>query len=505
MDFPGGAKPIIDRGPRALHSSSSLISLRSLSSVLVLAAAAATPWIGGANTSYLVEGWWLAVPLAAAFFLLVVQRVLDRTPWGLPWQAVLPVVFLLGCLAWWATKPDLDFPTAYGAEHWRFLETTFPFMIFQWPRLERLVFHAGVLLGFLAVLDLGASPEFRRHLFKTIGLSGLALALYALGIKWLHWPTLPWIHQAGDTEQFNVGFFHHSGPGACLNLAWPLLLFCHATGGGSTWLTRVRSLGIVLVVAAALSLWHSLSAPVIAGALLCLGAWWQIRAARAQKIPPLVVRGLIVASFLAIGSWQTWSVRRMQAQHPDGWTSAAQTQHDAPVRDAAIKAAARKRGDGLVASPAPARAAAWLTAARMASDHPLIGPGPGTWVKRVVLYSNDTIVNTFYQHRQFAHHDFLQTAAEWGGLGALAWFVLWGGALWRATSRDANSAQEIGLVLALVGIAVHSTVHSPLQNPALLLWALLLLGLAWSTPRTPSRAGGALSSGDTADSALAQS
>ncbi|HEX2853306.1 MAG TPA: O-antigen ligase family protein [Opitutaceae bacterium] len=459
------------------------MSLRSISSLLILSAVAVTPWIGGANTTLWVKGWWLAAPLALAFFLLCVQRAREGKFPVLPWPAGEAVFFLLGCLAWWMTKPEPAFPTAFSEEHWHFLETTFPFMIFQWPRFARLAFLAGVLLGFLAVLDLGASPEFRRRLRLTIGLSGLALALYALGMRWLGWPILPWINQAADTERFNVGFFHHSGPGACLNLAWPLLVF----GSLHTEAPRfpvVRNVAIVLVAAAALTLWHSLAAPLIAAALLLTGVFLHARVAAAKKTSPLLIRSLIAAAFLAIGMWQWQSLQPLRVQ-PDGWISAAQTERDAPARDAAIRTAALKRGDRLVASTTPPRPAAWLAAARMASDYPLIGLGPGSWVKRVVLYSNDTIVNTFYQHRQFAHHDLLQTAAEWGGLGALAWLSIWLGALWRATGRRVRSTlEDPGLVLALVGLAVHSTVHSPLQNPALLLWTVVLLGLAWSTPRT---------------------
>lgn len=457
-----------------------------LASVLVCAAAAVAPWIAGANTSQVIKGWWLAVPLALSFFLICAQWVVEKKRPSLPWIVSLPVAFLLGCLAWWATKPELEFPTAFSAEHWRFLETTFPFMIFQWPRPERFAFLAGALLGLLAVVDLGSSREFHRRLRATIGISGLALALYALGMQWLGWPTLPWINQAADTERFNVAFFHHSGPGACLNLAWPLLVFA-GDDRGSGRILSIRSVAILLVVVAVLPLWHSISAPVIAAALLFAGAFLLWRMRSEKKHSPLVVRALIAAAFLSIGVWQWRSLQPLRAES-DGWVSAAQTERDAPARDALIKTAALKRGDRLVASTTPPRPAAWLAAARMASDYPVVGLGPGSWVKRVVLYSNDTIVNTFYQHRQFAHHDLLQTAAEWGGLGACAWLVIWIGALWRATgSISSGSTRDIGVMLALLGIAVHGTVHSPLQNPALLTWTLLLLGLAWST--SPSAAG----------------
>ena len=55
----------------------------------------------------------------------------------------------------------------------------------------------------------------------------------------------------------------------------------------------------------------------------------------------------------------------------------------------------------------------------MAADYPLIGLGPGAWVKRSALYTRDSVVNTFYFYRQYAHHDLLQFAAEWGVLPAL--------------------------------------------------------------------------------------
>lgn len=460
---------------------------RAIAALFVLIAAAAAPWMSGANTRLIIGGWWVAAPLLLAFLFVAAQKVSDRKWFDIPWPAVVGTTFLLGCIAWWATKSELEFPTAFSAEHWRFLETTFPFMIFQWPREERLAFLASVLLGFLAVVDLGSSSDFRRRLRLTLGWSGLALAFYALGMRWLGWPTLPWINQAADTERFNVAFFHHSGPGACLNLAWPLLVFC-PPGNGQARLSPIWRVAVVLVVAAALPLWHSISSPLIAMALLITGAVLQRPAISAKSFSPLVVRSLIAAAFLVIGLWQWRSIQRLAAQ-PDGWTSAAQTARDAPARDALIKTAALKRGDRLVASTTPPRPAAWLAAIRMASDYPLIGLGPGSWVKRVVLYSNDSIVNTFYQHRQFAHHDLLQTAAEWGGLGLCAWLAIWVGGLWRITRRSAMP-REIGVTLALVGIAVHGTVHSPLQNPALLLWTILLLGLAWSASPTSSTSDG---------------
>ena len=379
-------------------------------------------------------------------------------------------------------SPEPTFATAFSEEHWTFLKTNYPFVMLHWPRFGQLVFLAGIVGAFLAAAELGIDEKFRRDLQETIALTGLIVALYALGIRWLGWTNPPWVEIAADTEQFNVSFFHHNAPSACLNLAWPLLLWS-LQPPRTTLLRKVGALVLLGVVSAALPLWHSYSAPLIALGLLGLGSAWHFFPRKIARTPLLVPVG-IGGLFLLIFVWQGWSIARLQAIHPDGWTSAEQAKQDAPERDAKIRAAADLRGDRLVASPAPPRPAAWLTALRMAKDYPLVGLGPGAWVTHSALYSNDSRVNTFFQHRQFAHHDLLQTAAEWGGLGALAWLILWIGAFWLAPRRDAQQpSREMGLVLSLLGVALHSTVHFPLQNPALLLWATLLLGLAWSPLR----------------------
>lgn len=458
---------------------------RRLSAFLLLAAAAAGPWLAGANTTLPFAGWWLALPLAASFAFIVCDRIQAKAALRISWPAWAAALFLIGCLTGWLATPAPAFATAFAEEHWRFLEIKYPFVILQWPRPARLLFLASALFGFLTVIELGQEENFRRHLRATIGLTGLLLALYALGIRWLGWTTPPWIQLASDTERLNVWFFHHNGPGGCLLLAWPFLIFRkNFRPGALSWIVTI---GVVLIAGVAFSLWHSTAPPVIAAGVLLLAIFWRTLAAKTDAWP-WFVRSTMVALFIGIFAWQAWSMIALQRAYPDGWVSAAQTQQDAPVRDAALQTAADRRGDRLVASPAPPRPAAWLTAVRMAADYPLVGLGPGAWVTHSVLYSNDSLVNTFHQHRQFAHHDLLQTVAEWGGLGALAWLVLWLGGFWIATSRNPTGRfGEMDLVLSLLGIALHSTVHFPLQNPALLLWTVLLLGLAWSTRRVSER------------------
>ena len=441
---------------------------------LLIAAALAAPWLGGAQTTLPHALWWLGGALAAAFFIAVFGRLAAGRPIGIPPLAGIAALFLLGCLGWWATQPEPYFATAFGASHWTFLQQRHPHSMVLLPRGERLGYFACVILGFLSAISLGRKDDFHKALALAIGCSGMAVAVYAGGLAHLGWPALSWALNDGGPERFNVCFSHHNSPPACLNLAWPLLVF--GASGRFAWLCRIVPL---VLVAIALPLSENDAGVLIAGGLLLGGLLWRWIALRGWLTPGRV-RLVLGGVFVVILAGQGVLVSRMHKNAPDGWVSAEDSLLRSSARDAGLSALADQRGDRLVPSPRSDRPAGWLAAARMAADHPLIGAGPGAWVTRSALYSPDPLVNTFYLCRLFAHHDFLQWAAEWGGLAALAALVLFAGGLFRAAGRD---AAPLGIVLALLGIALHSTVDSPLQNPALQLWTALLLGLAGSEIR----------------------
>lgn len=385
-----------------------------------------------------------------------------------------PLLFLLGCLGWWTTQRQPDFAADFSAYQWAFFQAQFPVRLFQLPRGEQLFFFISLLLALLAAAELGRSAKFRRYLKRCMGLSGMTLAIFALGQRWLNLPSLPWVENAGGIERFNVTFFHHSSVGACLNLAWPLLVFQGNSPVNFSKSKFVLGVGTLIVVAMASPLWHSRSTAILALILFVAGTVWRLWARRHSGW----VFTAIVGIFVVVFAGQFATVERLRAEYPDNWFNAEITALNAPLRDTEIRARSETRGDRLVPSPAPDRPSAWLAAIRMAGDFPWIGLGPGAWLHRSALYSNDSFVNTFFQYRQFAHHDLLQTAAEWGGLCAIAWLVIWGGAFWRGAA-----SQRHGVVLALLGMGLHSQLHFPLQVPALQLWTAFLLGLAWSPSR----------------------
>jgi O-antigen ligase len=168
--------------------------------------------------------------------------------------------------------------------------------------------------------------------------------------------------------------------------------------------------------------------------------------------------------------------------------SAQQSRLTAVDRDQVIEQAANTRGDRLVTAGREPRQVAWIAALRMAADYPLVGLGPGTWPRESTMFSNDPLVATFYQHRQFAHNDLFQVAAEWGGISLVAWIAIWVGALLRAASTAAETGfGEGGVLVAIFAFALFSFFHFPLQLPALYLWAMLLVGLGWAKLRRRNR------------------
>jgi O-antigen ligase len=89
-----------------------------------------------------------------------------------------------------------------------------------------------------------------------------------------------------------------------------------------------------------------------------------------------------------------------------------------------------------------------------------------------------------------AHEDYLQTLVEFGWLGGLAaGTVLFGGIAraWGAVRRDRNlppapqTLVYVGVLTALLAVALHSTVDFPLQVGSLQLYVAVYLGIAWAT------------------------
>ncbi|MFB3904051.1 MAG: O-antigen ligase family protein [Acidobacteriota bacterium] len=126
------------------------------------------------------------------------------------------------------------------------------------------------------------------------------------------------------------------------------------------------------------------------------------------------------------------------------------------------------------------RAAVYEATVRMIADHPLAGVGPGMYLWRFRPYQTEEL----HYWYDYAHNDYLQTAAEWGiPLALLFWaFVLWrmfASARLFLQSRDSWSAGlALGCAGAIFGILLHSAVDFNLQIPGN--WAVFCVILALS-------------------------
>lgn len=450
---------------------------------LIFFVAAAAPWFCGAR-SHLPNLLWIFGGLQMlALATLVIEKWIHKRALRTPGVLTKLCLVLSLPLAWWAVSAEPMFATSFAESHWAFLQREFPAAMLTWTRAERLWFVAGSLCALLAAAELGRDQTFRRRLCLVIGVSGLVMSLGALAQRFLGVSSPSWLLIGGSTERYNFVFFHHSAAAACFNLAWPLVAF-HGLKQGAGLFRAVVWAVLGAVACVCFPLWKSESAWVIAIALV-LGAlaWWSLmRFAHAE--PKLIFCGVGGALVAALALQLVW-IERTRARYPDNWLGEAATRESAPERDTHFAEMASRRGDRMVPSDTPPRPAAWIAGMRMAMAYPIIGYGPGAWSREAVVFSNEPTVSTFYQHRQFAHHDLLQTAAEWGIVPALLWVALWVGAFYRAIRRDPTDLREMGLVLALIALALHSMLHFPLQLPLFQLWAALLLGLAWS--RRPRR------------------
>ena len=119
------------------------------------------------------------------------------------------------------------------------------------------------------------------------------------------------------------------------------------------------------------------------------------------------------------------------------------------------------------------RAELWAAAEELADEQPVVGIGPGRFEVRNPVTDDDDL--------RWAHHGYLQVAAELGvvglvlTLGLLAW--AWA-ALWQASHR--TDAAAVGAA-ALGAVATHATVDYVFHIPEVLIAAALLVGFgSWA-------------------------
>jgi len=130
--------------------------------------------------------------------------------------------------------------------------------------------------------------------------------------------------------------------------------------------------------------------------------------------------------------------------------------------------------------------------ARAIALQPWFGYGPGTFraVFPVFRQESDEIPGLW----KYAHHDYLQTAMEWGIIGLLGWATLFAFGLGRVRPRLGERARASGeeaerlacwraaLWLACGLVLLHAAGDFPLQILSIQMGMMILIGMAWGTP-----------------------
>lgn len=432
-------------------------------------------------------GAWLLVALlgAAAGCWLVSWWPARRVPL-LPTPVWIGLGLLLLSLAPWFT--GLAQPTsaaAFTSAHLARLVARWPASVTAPDPALALALGAGAGLALALAADLARDRRWRIAFATLVVLTATAVTLLALMQNLTQAPGIYWRNEGPMPGRFWGTFFHHTSAGAYLNTAWPLaagLVFaCWRLPDLAPFRTSAV-LALVLLLGAHTS--HvARFAPLAAagvGAILVV-RFGLLRSARRRLWLAGVLAGIL---FLALGTGRFGEIASrwlLVIPATPAATRPVPTEQEWP---------ALMRADLFVApvyrtGPLGDRGEAQATALRAFAARPLAGHGPGNWAAAASRHSVDPFERTFFLHLQYAHDDFLQTAAERGLPGLLAFLVLMPGAVlaaFRARRAGDPVAAALGFCAAtgLAAVLVQALFDFPLQIPALVLNASVLAGLAWS-------------------------
>jgi hypothetical protein len=359
----------------------------------------------------------------------------------------------------------------------------------------RLAWTVALALAVVAAADLARRPWQRRVLLWAV--SGGCVATAALGLlQQLSGAHGIWWEEHNDAlNRFFGPFFHDTVATAHLNLGWPLLVgFLLVTGRvaqAPAWRRAADAMAIAATFVIAVALARQGSD---AGRALGLAALGTLIAAAAL----LNVRRRAEVSFRLLGFGAIAGlllVLLLPAARPMREAIAAEIERPILSREGHAPVDERALGeDRLAVSPDPwagqflgDRRLAWRTALRMWAASPLVGHGPGSWGRVYHQHTDDPMLKTFILYLQFAHNDFLQTAAEGGIVGAAGWSLILGSALVSLYSRWTGKRRRVAFtaVAAAAGLGaflVQAAIEFPLQVPGIQAAAALLCATLTGPP-----------------------
>lgn len=471
------------------HPSATLPSAFFLSAArwLFLGLLVYAPWAYGCTRPWAIAGLNAGLAVVLGLWALGAglrgRRPAGGPPW--PWGVLAGLLLAQG---WWMT---LNAGFVRDGDYLLFV----PIRAGLWPgapgsieaALSRdWMWRGTLLLGASAFVAAEIAPraDWLRRLWQTVGVAGASTALLGLvqrasGAENIFWAPAP-LDVANEAPTFFGAYRYHANAGAFLNLTFPLVagLFLRALArppeAGGTVRARAGwggALGVMLLAIAANTSKAAqlLAVPLLAAVLLgparpFLRGLPRVLAGRGWvtlALPAALALGLVGAVVWTVGldrPLARWGQVFVQVQAESRWPAAGVTL------------------DALRQDPRP------------------LGLGPGTFQAAFPYYTGP-VGNRLEGRWTHLHEDYLQTALEWGWVGAALWGALFFGGLgagaWWAWSRGETAArvrrawhprQRVLLplvVLALGGVALHALVDFPLQIASLQLYVAAYLGLCW--------------------------
>ena len=332
--------------------------------------------------------------------------------------------------------------------------------------------------GFALVLLLARSEARITRLAWVLVFAGVFQAMLAIVLHSLRAEYLLFFTEISHRAQASGSFVNRNHLAGymelCLSLGIGLMLAKMGEGGARArnWRhtalsvmrflmsekIRLRLMLVVMVIALVLTRSRMGNAAFFT-ALLLVGAVGMFAFARLRKVAFWLVLSLVVVDVIVIGQWVGVDrvVERIQQ------TSVVREQGE---REESLSERVEPAADAL----------------DLIRERPVFGFGGGTFYTAFPRVQKER-ADLFYDH---AHNDYAQIAADTGlvGLGLLALVVL--ATAWRALmmlrphqSRLARG-MGFGVLMAIVCIAMHSTVDFNLQIPVNALTFSVILAMAWA-------------------------
>lgn len=438
----------------------------------------------------------LAGGCAAATALWLCSLALRREVPALPrWATVGAALVVAAALPWLAGWVEPTSVLRFTAAHFARIAQRWPHSLVWSTPANTLALTVALAVAVLPLLDLARSR--RWALAFAVALAGTAAAIGVLSLaqSFTRAPGMLGQREPGLATNFAGTFYHHTSAGAYFNTAWPLavaLAVLAAANLGPNRSGRWRfglALGGGLVLVAAHGS-HVSRFPQVAALAVLPFLWRGLALGRRANFGwglGAVVAAATLAAFAGRGGeivsrWELLVSPRLAAPQappppPERWA--------AVMRDDLVVPGRTSTG------PFGDRGESWRTALRAIAERPLLGHGPDNWRGAASHHSADPFVRTFFLYLQFAHQDVLQSAVEWGVVGAAGcWTLLLGGLIAVARTRGPATGLRSALALAaacgLAAVLLQSQLDFPLRIPAVAFNAVVLSALAGAAS-LPSR------------------